>query len=137
MHYESTSMLETRASIKMIKIKTAFQKRNNVTHDNQCLMKRNQVKEKLKKMFSNCGTLASIYVRHGLAARKSLVLSTRSNIYPFRPVMNKISRNYCAVKTSTEVKPQINDRARSNEILEILDSPDKMDRDHKQYRSVI
>lgn len=49
--------------------------------------------------------------------------------------MSKIQRNYCATKTTADAKAKITNRALSNEILEILDSPDKIERDHKHYRS--
>lgn len=86
-------------------------------------------------MFSNYGTLASIFLKRGLATSKSLALSTHCNINYFRPAINEIRRNYSAVKSSDDDKTKINERALSNEILEILDSPDKLPRDHKYYRS--
>lgn len=85
-------------------------------------------------MFSNYGILASTYLRRGLSTRKTLVLSRHSNIYSFRPA---ILRTFCAVKSLSDDKVKINDRALSNEISEILDSPDKIQRDHKHYRSAI
>lgn len=87
-------------------------------------------------MFSNYGSLASLILKCGLATRKSVALSRHSNNYSFRPVMNKIQRNYCASKTRADNNAKITERALSNEILEILDSPDKIERDHKHYRFV-
>lgn len=50
--------------------------------------------------------------------------------------MNKIQRNYCATKTSSQQSPKVNDDSKLKEqILEVLESPDKMERDHKHYRS--
>lgn len=85
-------------------------------------------------MFLKYGTLASTYLRRGLSTRKTLVLSRHSNIYSFRPA---IIRTYCVAKSLSDVKVKINDRALSNEISEILDSPDKIQRDHKHYRFAI
>lgn len=85
-------------------------------------------------MFTNYGSLlaASICLRHGLVARKSFKLSHHIKLQSFRPEVNKICRNYC---TTSNDNAKIVDRPFSNEILEILESPDKIERDHKYYRS--
>lgn len=77
-----------------------------------------------------------MFLRHGVATRQSLNLSKHIKVQSFRPTLNKIHRNYCAVNTSFETNSKINERARSTEILEVLDSPDKIERDLKHYRLV-
>ncbi|KAG4065796.1 hypothetical protein HA402_012474 [Bradysia odoriphaga] len=83
-------------------------------------------------MFSKYSTLASILLKRGLADPTSLVLSRHSNVFPYRLSNNKIRRNYCESKTQTDI--QAINRPLSNEILEVLDGPDKVGRDHKHYR---
>lgn len=86
-------------------------------------------------MFSNYGSLASVILRRGVSTRKSLVPSRHGKVYAFRPAVNKIIRHYCAVKSSRDGRDKISDRALTTEISEILDSPDKIERDRKHYRS--
>lgn len=88
-------------------------------------------------MFSACG-IASIFLKRGLTTSKSIVVSGHSNIYCFRPSMNKIQRSYCGAKIALEQASKVKkDNKLKDEILEILESPDKMERDHKHYRSAI
>lgn len=79
-------------------------------------------------MFLNYGTMASTFLRRGA------VLSRHGYVYPFRPTIHKTQTNYCTAKTPIDINAKINDRPLSNEILEVLDSPDKIERDHKHYR---
>lgn len=86
-------------------------------------------------MFSICGTVASICLKRGLATSKSVVIWRQSNKNYFRSSLNKIQRNFSGVGIPPENGSKVNnDNVNSNEILEIMDTPDKIERDHKYYR---
>lgn len=86
-------------------------------------------------MFAKYGTLASTLLKRGLADHTSLVLFRHNNVYQFRSSFNQIQRKYCASNTSSaDVQAKFSDQSLSNEILEVLDSPVKIGRDHKHYR---
>lgn len=90
-------------------------------------------KIRIRKMLSKYGTFASILLKRSAA---SLVQTSRhNNVYLFRPSVTKFRRTYCTNNaSSTDVHAKTSDQSFSNEILEVLDSPEIIGRDHKHYR---
>lgn len=92
-------------------------------------------------MFSFCGCLISSVYKRSLStfvSNKFGVKSSHTTNYRFRPVLRKIQRYSSSKRFSSDMVPSVktNKKSRSDMIEEIMDSPDKIERDHKDYRSV-